>query len=385
LISTQLTLPGPRDIFLFMKNKLFPFLISILFLPLFSPAAGSGAADTQGSILQRWTFSAEALGFGRVGTAKYTLVERVPGAVLFRMIPLTPGTPALNSTDLKQDFSPGFGLGAIYHVDSNREVSLSFFRIADWDSIRSIGPDNPLDWLVMRAPGGFFQTQDFTYQSMTWDYSADLYSAEISVRNKISNRITLLAGFRWLRLHENLQGTIPPADLIQPLWKNNPLADLAYVAWYERQPGGIQASEYPPFWVTRTVNNLYGFQIGADAGIFQRGRFSLNGLIKLGGYWNHASESSGVSIAKVVYQSGDSIDRAAFVCEAGLQCKYQVAGSIKLKLGYQGLWLYGVALAPGQIEETYSAFGPTRVHARGVKSDSNVFFHGVGAALEYSF
>lgn len=368
-----------------MKKIILSVLISILFLPLSSYAASNGAADTQGGAFRRWTFSAEALGFGRVGTDKYTLVERVSGATLFRLIPFTAGTATLNSTDLRQGFSPGFRLGATYHVDSNRDVSISFFRIADWDATRSIGPDNPLDWLVMRAPGGFFQTQDFTYQSMTWDYSTDLYSAEINLQNKLSKRITILGGFRWLQVYENLQGTIPPADIIQPLWKNNPLADLAYVLWYENQPGGTPAPEYPPFWVTKTTNNLYGFQIGADAKLFERGHFSLNGLIKVGGYYNHASESSWVSIAKSVYKSGDSIDRASFATEAGLQCKYQITSSIKLKLGYQVLWLYGVALAPGQIEETYSEFGPTSVRARGVNSNSSVFFHGASAGLEYSF
>jgi hypothetical protein len=390
-----------------MKKIILSVLISILFLPLFSYAASIGGAGTQAGALEgaligaqqqanqqgndtdpsrssqppRWTVSAEAIVFDRVGTAKYLLVERVPGSVLFYNIPTTPGTPVLNSTDLKQDFSPGFRVGATYHLDSNRDVSLSFFRIANWDSTRSIGPDNPLDWLVMRAPGGFFQTQDFTYQSMTWDYSTDLYSAELNVQNKFSNRITMLAGFRWLQLYENLQGTIPPADRIQPLWKNNPAADLAYVAWYENQPGGTTAPEYPPFWNTSTTNNLYGLQIGADAKLFERGHFSINGLIKVGGYWNHASESTGVSIKKVVYNSGASTDHLAFVSEAGLQCKYQVTSRITLKLGYEALWLSGVALAPGQIQETYT----NPVSALGVNSNSHVLFHGGTIGLEFSF
>ena len=126
-----------------------------------------GIAGAAQSKPPRWTVSAEALVFDRVGTAKWTLVERVPGAVSFANVPNTSGTPALNSTDLNQGFSPGFRLGADYHVDSNYDLESSFFRIAGWDSTRSVGPDNPLNWLVMKAPGGFFQTQDFTYQSMT--------------------------------------------------------------------------------------------------------------------------------------------------------------------------------------------------------------------------
>ena len=334
--------------------------------------------------LPRCTLSAEAIIFDRVGTAKYTLVERVPGTTYFFNIPATPGDSALNSTNLKQGFSPGFRLGAAYHVDSKHDLLLSFFRIGDWNSTRSIGPDNPLDWLVMRAPGDFFQTQDFTYQSMTWDYSTKLYNAELNMHKKFSNAITMVAGFRWLQLHENLQGTIPPRDRIQPTWKFYPKANLAYVAWFEKQPG-TTAPEYPPFWNTSTTNNLYGLQIGMVGKLFRCSHFFLNGLIKVGGYWNHASESTGVSIAKVLYDSGASTNHLAFVGEIGLQCKYQVTNMIALKLGYEALWVTGISLAPGQIHETYSNSAPTSVNALGVSSNSNVLFQGGSAGLELSF
>jgi hypothetical protein len=304
--------------------------------------------------------------------------------VSFADVPITPGTTALKSTNFNQGFSPGFRLGLTYHVNSNCDLESSFFRISDWDSTRSIGPDNPLNWLVMKAPGGFFQTQDFSYQSMRWDYSTELYNAELNVRNKFSNRITLLAGFRWLQLNENLQGTIPPPDRILDTWKSNPNNNLFDVARIENQPG-IPAPAYPPFWDTSTRNNLYGLQIGADWKLLELKHFSVNGLLKVGGYWNHASESTGVSIEKVVHPSGASIDHAAFVGEAGLQCKYKVTSGITLKLGYEALWLAGVALAPGQIQETYNTFAPVSVTALGVNSGSNVFFHGATVGLELLF
>ena len=338
-------------------------------------------ADNSSSAPARWTVSAEAIVLDRVDTANQTLVERVPGNVQFLSILTTPGTPALNSTDLHQGFAPGFKLGITYHVDPDYDIESSFFHISDWNSTKSIGPDNPLDWLVMRAPGGFFQTQDFTYQSMTWDYSTDLYSAEINARKKLSDRITILAGFRWLQLHENLQGTIPPADIYVPNWKyNNPT-----ISGVMPLPLNPLAPPYPPFWNTSTTDNLYGFQVGADGKLFERGRFSVNGLIKLGGYWNHATDTTGVSIAKTVYTANASTDHPAFVSEAGLQCKYRITDRITLKIGYEVLWLAGVALAPGQIQETYSTSSPTTVSALGVNSNSHVLFHGGTAGLEISF
>src|SRR5450830_992018 len=59
----------------------------------------------------------------------------------------------------------------------------------------------------------------------------------------------------------------------------------------------------PPFWNTRTTNNLYGVQIGVDAKMLELGRFSLHGLMKTGIFDNNAQQSTGVSLEKVVYPS----------------------------------------------------------------------------------
>jgi len=364
------------------KGKQLTLAALLTLLALISPGT-AGAAQSNQSI-DRWTLSAETIFFERVGTADRTLVERVPGAVPFIQVPTTPGQSALNSTDLNQGFSPGLRLGVTYQAASNLGLKLSFFRIACWDSTRSIGPDNPPNWLVMRAPGSFFQTQDFSYQSMKWDYSTDLNNAELNLRYNFSRRVTLLAGFRWLQLNENLQGTIPPPDQIQPLWKLNPYNNLSDVRRIETQPGKPATGAFPPFWNTSTTSNLFGFQIGAEGKLFERGRFSIEGLTKVGAYWNHASQSTGVSLLKTVYPTGASTDRASFVGEAGLQCKYQVTRVITLKIGYEVLWIDGVALAPGQIQETYT-IAPSTVYALGINSNSSVLFHGATAGLEFTF
>ena len=136
-------------------------------------------------------------------------------------------------------------------------------------------------------------------------------------------RVTVLAGFRWLELREDLQGTLVPPTF----------------SWE------------PPFWNTDTRNNLYGFQIGADGKLFDYGRFSINGLVKAGIYDNQADQLTEVSIFKVARPSFASTNHAAFVGEIDLQCKYQVTKRLSLKAGYEAIWLEGVALAPGQIQK----------------------------------
>jgi len=319
-----------------------------------SPPSFSQAPVDQSQVAPpRWTVSADVIILDRIGSVNRTLVERVPGTVPPLNLSTTPGTEALNSNNFRQGFSPGPRIDVIRHGDSGYALEVLYFQTAGWSSARSVGPDNPPDWLVMRAPGGFLQTQDHSYQAMAWEYDTKLYNAELNVRWNPYSRLALLAGFRWVQLSENLQGSLVPSE------------------------------GFPPFWNTSTTNNLYGLQIGADGKIWERGRFSLNGLIKAGAYVNHAQESTGVSIFKVVRPSYTATNDAAFVGEIGLQCKYQVSKWLALKAGYEALWLEGVALAPGQIQETYLT-PPAAVNALGVKT-SGVFFHGATAGLEYSF
>ena len=143
---------------------------------------------------------------------------------------------------------------------------------------------------------------------------------------------------------------------------------------------------YPPFWTAKTQNNLYGAQIGVDAKLLEVGRFSIDGLIKAGVFDNNAKQSALVSMAKTLFPTQATTNHAAFVSEAGLQLKYQLAKGLALKVGYEALWLDGVALAPGQIRETYSTAPPTvTARALGVNTGSNVLFQGVTVGLESSF
>ncbi len=122
------------------------------------------------------------------------------------------------------------------------------------------------------------------------------------------------------------------------------------------------------------------------------GRFSIDGLVKVGAFDNVVDETTWVSIFRTVYRESASTNHLAFLGEIGLQCKYQVTDRLSLKAGYEAMWLQGVALAPGQIPETMNQVTivnnqvqSVRVNALGVNSGSGVFYHGVTVGLEYSF
>lgn len=324
-----------------------------------SPRAGYCDLDGCPScVCPRWTASADFIILERVGGATRTLVERVP----LSEHPLsTTGTEALNSTDFQQGFCAGPRVGLIRHNDCGYDLELSYFQIDGWNSVRNVGPDHPTDWLVMRAPGLFVQLNERPYlatQAMDWLYATELHNAEFNVQWNPCCQVTMLAGFRWINLHEHLQGALEPPTF----------------SWE------------PPFWNATTTNNLFGLQIGTDATLLERGRFSIDGLVKAGIFDNNAEESTVPSIYKIPRPTSASTNCAAFVGETGLQCKYQVTKGLLLKAGYEAIWLQGVALAPGQIQETLTAsIQPVAVQALGINCNSGVFFHGATAGLEYSF
>ena len=230
----------------------------------------------------------------------------------------------------------------------------------------------------MKALGGFWQTQDFPYQAMAWSAATNLYSAEANLRVDASDRVTVLAGFRWLQLNDNLRGILTPAARTAPKWKTTcPFCNLFQVT-----PDG-PIGTLPPFWNTGTTNNLYGAQIGVDGKMLEFGRISLDGRMTIGLFDNSAAQSTGVSIEKVLHPTRATANGAAFVSDASLTLKYRIMQGLSLKAGYEVLWLVGVALAPGQIEETDAARSDVR--ARGINRGSNVLFQGATFGLEYSF
>lgn len=327
----------------------------------------------------RWSFSTEGIFLQRIGGGvSRTLIARAPGSVPFLVTAIIPGTPVLNSNQIRQGISAGPKIRLTYRDDSGLGFELSYFKVFNQSGTEAIGPDNPADWLLMRAPGGFWQTQDFPYQAMAWTDSTNLYSAEANIRRELSPRLTALAGFRWLQLNDSLQGKLTPSDRTAPTWKTTcPFCNL-----FQITPDG-PIGNLPPFWSSGATNDLYGVQVGIDANILRFDRLSLGGRLTIGLFGNDTRQSTGVSIQKVVYPSSAKANGAAFVSEAGLQLKYQVVNGLSLKAGYELLWLVGVALAPGQIEETHAA--PSDVRALGVNHGSNVLFQGATFGLEYSF
>jgi len=364
-----------------------------------SPPVAQGADASSKSIeissfdksksASHWALSIEAINLKRSNNSvNQPLVSTLPGSYTFGQTASTPASEVFNSNRLQQGSAVGPKLTLDYLGDSAYGFELSYFNVQNLNASNTIGPSNPGNWYIMKAPG-FWQTQDFAYQGMTWGSTTSLYSAEANAKLKASDRFTLLAGLRWIQLKDSLVGSLSPVDQNVPLWKTGgcPMGalDITLSQTTQTCASGISIGGYPPFWSTTTRNNLLGLQLGAQGTFFEIGRLSLGGSLKAGVFNNQVTQSNNVSITKIMYSSSATSNQVAYSGEGILQLKYLITDGLAIKMGYQLLWLDRVALAPGQIPYVYSGNNPTNVTARGVNAGSNILFQGGILGMEYLF
>jgi len=91
-----------------------------------------------------------------------------------------------------------------------------------------------------------------------------------------------------------------------------------------------------------TNNDLYGFQLSADAIVWENSRFKLQTDGKAGVYYAHTKLND---TFLPVFTIADTEDEVAFVGEFGLTGSYKVSDWLSLDAGYQFMWLSGVAVA----------------------------------------
>lgn len=362
------------------------------------PALAGQQGAVQSDDISRWTLSLEALAFKRSNTVSQTLVSRLPGDTTpFWKTKAQAGDEAFNSRQFDQGYAAGSRITLNYHADARHQFELSYLSVLNLNAQKAIGPENPGNWYVMDAPG-FWQTQDFYYQGMTWATTTNLYTLEANLKSALGENLKVLAGLRWLRLKDKLTGSLTQGDRNEPVWKTGGCAsDQSRDAIFESVagmtlPGTAQACAaggaidgYPPFWSTSTTNDLFGLQAGADGVFLSSGGFSLGGVAKAGIYDNRARQSAAVSIEKQMYYASTQRHRLAFVGQAALQARYALSRNLAAKAGYELLWLDRVALAPGQISQTYAGANPTSETATGVNAGSSLLMQGFTLGFELVF
>jgi hypothetical protein len=263
---------------------------------------------------------------------------------------ITPGaTMLLGADDFNFNMEAGFRAGMMIHHLFGTEwgVEGSYFGVDNWESETGI----------IQSPGGAavrFITplgHPTLPTQLAGAYASELDSAEVNARRRICDRLTFLAGVRYLRV----------TDSVALALDFNSEQNLMAVG-------------------LGTKNELLGFQIGADGLIWSRGRLGLSYMLKAGVFNNDAenlafaAQTSPLRTGRV----GASENHVAFVGETGLMGICHLTEDLAVRAGYQVLWIDGVALAPDQMAVSDLVARTATVET------SSLFYHGAFVGLEIS-
>jgi hypothetical protein len=220
-------------------------------------------------------------------------------------------------------------------------IEVRYFGALEWDANASWQSDT--GWAVPTNPprtGGAPATINANYISR-------LNSTEVNYRQAPNDRVSLLAGFRWVELHEELG---VDADFG---------ANMTDIGW-------------------NVDNHLYGAQSGAEVMLLDRGGpMQVTSHFKGGIFGNAADNdfSLNQSVGPDV-SFNDSTSKVTFLGDIAFLARYRFNDNVSFNSGYQLLWLDGVALASEQI------FATNVINGSGIDADGFVFYHGALISMD---
>lgn len=120
-------------------------------------------------------------------------------------------------------------------------------------------------------------------------------------------------------------------------------------------------------WSSRTINNLFGGQIGIDALLYSNNWLHVESVLKGGAYWNEALsrqlyQLNGVGTEVSAY---DTPSPAAFVGELGFTGVLPLTSNLDFRFGYLVFWLQGIAQPTRQLSSPVSTTGDPLVLQNG--------------------
>jgi hypothetical protein len=291
------------------------------------------SSEAEVAVQQRWTVWAGAIILMRGQPSGQALV-------------VGPGPETLFNADQFGFFVQGGpDINALYHGDIV-DVDFRYFHVNQASAIDSMASAQTDEFLNLHTP--FFLDDS----PVDFRYVTSLQSVELNLRKNVTQRVTLLAGFRYLSLRDDLGASFFPPG-------GGPWSTIHMVG----------------------INRLYGAQIGADTILYDGGRWQIQCASKAGIYGNGA-QSEGSLVTPQFSTASNSVSRmmTAFVGDVSFTGVYALNDHWALRGGYQLLWLSGVALGSEQYATNSFAYSSTASVA-----DGSLFLHGALASVQYSW
>ena len=214
------------------------------------------------------------------------------------------GTPFSSASDFSFDWEPGVDVALARRFSGGNILEGRYFGVDSTDRNTFV------------TPGGFIGA-GFTGPAGTnfnGKYLSKLNSSEMNLRHAMSDRLTLLGGFRWIELKDEM------------FYKLN---------------GNVATGDY------EYNNRLYGGQLGASFTPARPGGRLITNIEGKAGVYGNVSDG-GIFEFQGNNFIGSFVDRnttTSFVGELNMTLGYRLTSHVVLRSGYQLLWLGDVALA----------------------------------------
>ena len=247
--------------------------------------------------------------------------------------------PLSDNGDLVREAEPGVRMGMIlFSDDCGRDVEFSYLQTDRYGHDQTITSPNPIIFPFFNGLPANPSTSNRV------DLESGLKSFEVNLRQRYGSRMTLLAGLRYWELSEYFNIT-------------------------DGNGGFFSATD----------NDLYGFQIGADVQWLRVRRSVLFTTVKGGVYYNNADVQGRASVGAQPLEFIDDEDEVAFAGELAAGLLIPMGPQADLRIGYQGILLDGVGLAPDQLDN-YNIFTGS-----GSLDSATVVYHGGFLGIDLFF
>jgi hypothetical protein len=268
-----------------------------------SDAAGCGSFSDLlagcGCQPSRWTFNAGAVIFNRSRPDPVQIIH-----------PVGSTTTLSSSGDFNFTNVAGVDISATRLMNSGNSWQVRFLGGFDWNANQNYG-----------AAGNFQlgSFSNFGAIGLLANYSTRLNSTEVNWLRPVSDRVTFLAGFRAITLHDQLTYNVAfPAFGALYAWNDN--------------------------------NHLYGGQVGGIFNLWRlEGPLRVTSTMKAGAFGNTANNNFNLlPTTGGSFPGGASGTQASFVGEINVMASYAITSHLGVYGGYQLLWIDRVALAADQ-------------------------------------
>ena len=263
-----------------------------------------------------WTVRADAVMLWRSAPYSRELVITGPGPV---------GSSALNANQLESGMAAGPRIQLFRKGACGNAIEFGYLGAWNFQSEKFLrGTATTAFFADLIGNSNSFQDGDVSLTS-------HIQTLELNSRTPIAaGNVEFICGIRWLE------------------WAESFSLDT-------RTPGPGFTND----WSSRTVNNLYGGQIGIDTLLYSTSWLHVESVLKGGAYWNDALsrqiyQQNGVGTEVSAY---DSPSAAAFVGELGFTGVLPLTSCLDFRFGYLVFWLQGIAQPTRQLSLPVSTTG----------------------------